>query len=338
MGNLLSFPLLCLQNYIAFRWSVPDTSVPVKINGDDIVFRAPPEVADRWAANVGGLGLTLCVGKTLRDRRFFSLNSSFFRAATKGSNTRLVPVLRSACFGRPVDVPHALGPSLKAFCKGFKGEALIAAQALFLRWRSGLISRTGRSVLRDLRAPVHPDALRQAGLLRREAFLLSCEKAPLPLDRVRLGVSQVPEGWSRVPLRKCGRSGRRASREVEEEFFGLLLEEAWNGDPVPEKRLASETWRLTAGSGHEAAWRWWASRSRGSKARLYAGPFARRLGGLGFFGPGIGYTRFRSLPGRLHLDVRLVYRYQPEPRERKVWAKIGQSGGYRAPVEFVPAT
>jgi len=83
MGNLLSFPLLCLQNYIAFRWSV-GASAPVRINGDDIVFRAPPEVADRWAANVGSLGLTLCVGKTLRDKRFFSLNSTFFSFGFKG--------------------------------------------------------------------------------------------------------------------------------------------------------------------------------------------------------------------------------------------------------------
>jgi len=58
MGSLLSFPLLCLQNYIAFRWVFP-ASVPVKINGDDIVFRSTLDQFDRWSAVVGQLGLRL---------------------------------------------------------------------------------------------------------------------------------------------------------------------------------------------------------------------------------------------------------------------------------------
>jgi len=82
MGNLLSFPLLCIVNYLAFRYYTgqrPD--IPVKINGDDIVFRAPGEVACRWMSGVVGSGLTLSKGKTLLDHRYFTLNSRLFQAA-----------------------------------------------------------------------------------------------------------------------------------------------------------------------------------------------------------------------------------------------------------------
>lgn len=84
MGNLLSFPLLCLQNYAAFRWVFP-ASRPVKINGDDIVFRCSREEFDRWAKFVGSVGLTLSRGKTVVSSRFFSVNSHFFRARESGT-------------------------------------------------------------------------------------------------------------------------------------------------------------------------------------------------------------------------------------------------------------
>jgi hypothetical protein len=48
MGNLLCFVLLCLENYCAFRW-VFGPEVPVRINGDDIVFRAKEEDYKKWA-------------------------------------------------------------------------------------------------------------------------------------------------------------------------------------------------------------------------------------------------------------------------------------------------
>lgn len=79
MGSLLCFPLLCLQNYIAFRWVFP-ASVPVKINGDDIVFRSSRADYQRWADFVISVGLHLSPGKTLVHSSTFSLNSTFFSA------------------------------------------------------------------------------------------------------------------------------------------------------------------------------------------------------------------------------------------------------------------
>jgi len=48
-------------NYLGFLWYTGDLggSLPVKVNGDDIVFRARPEVIKRWKAGVCGAGLTL---------------------------------------------------------------------------------------------------------------------------------------------------------------------------------------------------------------------------------------------------------------------------------------
>lgn len=61
MGNLLSFPLLCLQNYIAWRWCFRGAwkSIPVRINGDDIVFRTSRARYQQWAGTVRQLGLRL---------------------------------------------------------------------------------------------------------------------------------------------------------------------------------------------------------------------------------------------------------------------------------------
>lgn len=189
MGNLLSFPLLCLQNYAAFTYLVPDPSVPVLINGDDIVFRATPEVAQRWMDGVSRLGLKLCAGKTLVSKSVYSLNSAFFRARAVGSSR--IPVLRFSSL-RDVDVsPHALAPGLSSFREGFTGFAKIKAELVYLHWRKRQFEACGRSILRDLSAPTAKLSLAAAGLLAREAFFLECPPCPLPPSLQRAGVPQL---------------------------------------------------------------------------------------------------------------------------------------------------
>jgi hypothetical protein len=301
MGNLLSFPLLCLQNYIAFRWVVP-RGVPVRVNGDDIVFRATPEVASVWADTVSSLGLRLSRGKTLFSPSVFSVNSSFFRASR--GRPRLIPVVRSAVLQRDVQVPHALGPGLRTFAKGFVGEARIRLEMVYLRCRRKQVTVCGRSLLRDLRLPVQPETLQRLGLLRREAFMLSLPPLPLPLDQVRMG-GTVPEGWERVPLGKR-RGDRRRQRSAQESFYGLLLDRAWSVPAIPVRSLAKATWQAARG-GYQASWLSW---RRKTKLRCL---------------PSIGRSScYRKFCSMARVGVHTVWSFDPPLPERKVWVGSGR--------------
>jgi hypothetical protein len=150
MGNLLSFPLLCLQNYAAFKYLIP-ARVPVKINGDDIVFRSDRESAARWMDGVSSLGLTLSRGKTLVFSSVFSLNSTFFKAYPSGVG--LIPVIRPACLARR-PAPDSLAPAFRSYARGFKGKTKEDVQAVYLRWRGPQLRALGRSLRRDLHLKV----------------------------------------------------------------------------------------------------------------------------------------------------------------------------------------
>jgi hypothetical protein len=98
MGNYLSFPLLCLVNFVTFVFGVGrdeayriSNSGLLKINGDDILFRATMSVYRRWASGCQAGGFTLSKGKTLTHSRFASINSAFFCITKK---VRRVAVVR----------------------------------------------------------------------------------------------------------------------------------------------------------------------------------------------------------------------------------------------------
>lgn len=230
MGNLLSFPLLCLQNYAAFRWVFPE-SVPVKINGDDIVFRSRREDFDRWAAHVSSVGLRLSPGKTMVHSRFFSINSHFFRSH-RNRRPALIPVLRAAGLSKPVESYSGLGGACARFCRGFTGSTRILVESMFLRARAKAIRFSGRSVIRDLRIRVGVESLQRSGLWRRECWY--AESVPrsvdLPEDPCRLQWASVPDGWSRVPRKPPSRSGRRLERERQSAFIRELVHTAWQSD------------------------------------------------------------------------------------------------------------
>jgi hypothetical protein len=305
MGNLLSFPLLCIQNYAAFRWVCPG-SVPVYINGDDIVFRAPRAMATAWCDTVKSLGLELCVGKTLVNSRVFSLNSTFFLGHFSGRIQRL-PVLRPACLSRVAETPHSIGAACGSFLRGFVGEARVRAETLYLKCRAKLIVASGRSVLRDLRAPVSFEALVRSGLLRREAWYLSSDVInPLPLDKLRMEVSQLPEGWRREPLRG-GRSVRRSAKLVERDFFAELNQKIWSEEVPNTKQLSCEVWEQTKKTGWEEQWRWWRRHHRRAGKRFFG-----RFGG--------------GLRSRLRLSNDLVRDFALPPREPKVWVRGPEYG------------
>jgi hypothetical protein len=129
MGSLLSFPLLCLQNYLAFRWSTRSFKgkIPVIINGDDILFQSPKDVSDAWMRTVGQIGLQVEPTKTSVERDWGTLNSTLF--SFRGEELALVPTLRFGML-RPSEYPHSLGAGFHDFVRGQEGRR---------RWKAGQV-------------------------------------------------------------------------------------------------------------------------------------------------------------------------------------------------------
>jgi hypothetical protein len=198
MGTFLSFPLLCLLNYLTFKWSVR-RDVPVRVNGDDIVFRCTPEEGEKWFSDVSAAGLVVSRGKTLVSKRFFSLNSTMFQA--KPSTVSLVPFIRSKClFNKAEDLP-ALSGKYKEVCPGFTGRSKAFVQVMYLKRNKDLIWAGQRSVRRGLRMRATIGVLRQAGLLERERWYSSEVSEPTIPAPYGGRFSESPKGFTKVMVR-----------------------------------------------------------------------------------------------------------------------------------------
>lgn len=225
MGNSLSFPLLCLQNYLAFKYFVP-RDVPVRINGDDIVFRGRQEEWERWSAGVNSCGLKLSFGKTMVDRNVFSLNSTFFRAGM--DRVYLCPVIRSTVFERGLEHVGGISGRLKTFQR-FPREQRAKLRADLMKTFKRSIEWSQRSVRRGLESRVCYESLRSAGLLEREFFYLSVPKET-PIQKATLDgytESRLPEGWHRE------RSLFRVDQVEQKSFREEMIECAW----LPSRRI-----------------------------------------------------------------------------------------------------
>lgn len=226
MGNLVSFPLLCLVNYLAFRY-FSGSSGPVRINGDDIVFRGTPAEYERWREGVGRSGLVLSPGKTMVDRRYFSLNSSLFKAFDR--RVDIVPCIRSSAFGLRADCGgvETLRGRYSSFCPGFFGSRRSLLRIEFLKWNAKYILSSDRSVSRGLGLPVYRHELIHSHLWDREAHYLSMEsERPLPVSKGHLEQDKVPEGWELLEVDKLTKKMRENLRLIGPEFIAC----AWS-DP-----------------------------------------------------------------------------------------------------------
>jgi hypothetical protein len=243
MGNLMCFPLLCLQNYCAFRWSFPD-SVPVKINGDDIVFRTTRERFEAWAEVVSSLGLVLSRGKTLVHHVYFSLNSAFFWAR-KDRKPRPIPVTRVAAFTKQFEDWGSLSGSFRSFTRGFVGVAKFEAEKIFLNHFRRRIRQSGRSLRRGLGVPASIPSLQACGLWRRECWYFDSVPAEfdvLPSSPSRLKWGAVPPGWKRVPLSSVRLTGRVDFHREGEVCAAAVAPNADALQRVFWSALASNTW------------------------------------------------------------------------------------------------
>jgi len=287
MGNLLCFPLLCLQNYIAFRWCLgPDK--PVRINGDDIVFRSTVEEYERWADFVSSVGLVLSRGKTLVSRDYFSLNSSFFWAKDKRAPV-YVPVTRVGAFVRQFESWGSLSGSFNSFLKGYRRAAKLVAECVFLRHFKSRIKQSGRSTRRGVGVNASIEALIRTGLWKRECWFFDSIPASqdvLPEDPARLKWNSIPPGWRRVPVNSCLFKGELSfvkegedpvkTKDVpasvvklQQVFFKEVAARTWTEQPT-RGQLKDEYKKNVLGSGWEYAWRDWKKPVVGRLRRLLA--------------------------------------------------------------------
>ena len=276
MGNFLSFPLLCLQNYLAFRFLLP-RPVPVKINGDDIVFRCRRTEFDIWAEGVGACGLTLSRGKTMVHRTLFSLNSAFFVSGK--DRVREVPVIRL----KPVEGRIPSSGDFLRFCRNWRRMPRVWVGALWLKERAASIKATGRSVV-GLGIPADNAQIHWSGLSAREAWYrstmghLATPEPPVPVLNRKLSPNVTKE-WTKMPKSDL-HSGREKSAWLSE-FRSACFNHAWSTTGEVNGSAEAEWWESVKSTGSEHLWAQW-------KASLRRTP---RL----FRGLGLSCLRLRSV-------------------------------------------
>jgi len=82
MGHILSFPILCILNYILFRytyWRMEKKAPRVLVNGDDILFCCTKEEYVEWSDVVNKAGFIPSLGKNLLQTDIAQINSVLFR-------------------------------------------------------------------------------------------------------------------------------------------------------------------------------------------------------------------------------------------------------------------
>ncbi|QKI79859.1 RNA-dependent RNA polymerase [Erysiphe necator associated ourmia-like virus 29] len=231
MGSYLSFPFLCLLNYMCFTYSIK-RRVPVLINGDDIVFRSTEEEGKRWMENVQRSGLVLSRGKTLVHPRIFTLNSLLFRGGKDIGKP--VGFFRPKCFFQCPKSGAGAAGQFNSLVVGFPGSPhKDRIQVGFLcRYRSFLLRRQ-RSLRSDLGFRISDRVLRMGGFSDHEKFYSTVDNGD-----VIGGGGLIPGGFVKCPLPK-GKT-RRDARVSEDLFFREMIELTWipvTGSKVQEKEV-----------------------------------------------------------------------------------------------------
>jgi hypothetical protein len=156
MGSLLSFPLLCVQNYSAFRYAqfsffnptkvnLPlrrlfrKINAPLLINGDDILFQSDPAFSRFWTSFVGELGLTVELTKTSFSKSFGTINSCLVR----WRSGKLLPIstLRLGMLREP-KFPNCLPRSFDQFLANLPRHLRYSAGVEFFVWHRQILKRT----------------------------------------------------------------------------------------------------------------------------------------------------------------------------------------------------
>jgi len=188
MGNLCSFPLLCLQNYCAATWvdKLVGEDCPKLINGDDLLV----EASDRWYRKYKQisptLGMNLNEKKTSYSRTFLTINSTYFSA-----NFKEIPFVRSKGLqcSDPREVGVIMGDILKPYQKT-RHLGLGFLVRLLVNHFKNQICISGRS-LRKLGFRTTAVTHLPSWAKRRERERYQRPEEDLPRDRCPMGLNLV---------------------------------------------------------------------------------------------------------------------------------------------------
>jgi len=193
MGSLLSFPLLCIQNRLAFLWSgysvgIDCSEFPCLINGDDILFRSGPHFGAHWMSTVCSLSLEVERSKTSVSAQYGSLNSTL--CVRRGRRYVVVPTVRMGML-RESESLDSLARGFDDFIKGLKGNYRFRAAMAWFSWNIGKIRPLGLTTF-DLgfRGPLAYRATKKFGLST------NLTHQPVPSLRIENGLSLEASGCS----------------------------------------------------------------------------------------------------------------------------------------------
>jgi hypothetical protein len=90
MGNILSFPILCIANYCSWHIAMERflgkkcsfqylSEFAVSINGDDILFRSDEKFYELWSKTISEFGFVKSLGKNMFSTEMFQINSQLFK-------------------------------------------------------------------------------------------------------------------------------------------------------------------------------------------------------------------------------------------------------------------
>jgi hypothetical protein len=239
-----------MYNYLAFKFFVR-RKVPVRINGDDILFRATPAEYERWRDGIGELGLKLSAGKTFVHPRYMSVNSTYFWSHQK--RVERLSVLRLGMLKSP-ESPMSLGNSHNDFVRPMKGAVRRRSSVLFLRTHKRLFKSSGRSLLLSspwgLGMRVGVEALGLSGLFERECFYLENirPRKPVPSAPSVHNLSGVPDGWIKSKAKP------RRWKSLEEDFMESMVNMKWGTRLKTEDADWDSFWEKVKTYGGEGFW------------------------------------------------------------------------------------
>jgi len=247
MGSPLSFPLLCLINYLTFKYAIP-REVPVAINGDDIVFRSTVEEKDRWFREVSASGLVVSRSKTMVHRRVFSLNSQYFIALPIGC---MMPGHFRWSLTKPCDGMVSLAGRIKRL----RGDLHRVDWRLVDRFLEKVLRKNLRviyssqgSISRRYGTRIPSRSLSRLGLLERESFYTNLAFEPSPTG--------VFTGWAQDVLPKEWKKESAVRRGdvvvTDQEFRDQMVKGSWEAAVRVESkddwwaRVRKDTFRYVA--------------------------------------------------------------------------------------------
>ncbi|ALD89138.1 RNA-dependent RNA polymerase [Sclerotinia sclerotiorum ourmia-like virus 1] len=138
MGSYLCFPLLCIQNYLAFRWATKDmvTVPPALINGDDILVEENDKFFNRWSRTISDVGFVVEETKTSVSTEWGTINSTLLRR--RGGNLVPIQTTRMGLLRRSRH-PANLGASFEKFARVGDPSLWFKRGITFLRWHIYLL-------------------------------------------------------------------------------------------------------------------------------------------------------------------------------------------------------